>query len=91
MNWSKKGAVYGGIGGALGGALLGYLSGSGTRTVGTQTLAGTLIVGAIGAGVGAFVPPLMSGSGATPAPGAGAIPGGQRPSVSTQVPYRQVV
>jgi hypothetical protein len=95
MQWSKKGAMYGGIGGALGGAILGYLSGSGTKSVGVQTISGTLIVGAIGAGVGAFVPPLMSGSSApavTAAPGAGAIPQGQRrpPVVHTQVPYRQV-
>lgn len=91
MQWSKKGAMYGGIGGALGGAILGYLSGSGTKSVGVQTISGTLIVGAIGAGVGAFVPPLLGGS--TAAPGAGAIPQGhqRRPqAVQTQVPYRQV-
>jgi hypothetical protein len=76
MNWSKRGAAYGAIGGAVVGAGLGYLAGQGTKNVGTQTVAGTLIVGLIGAAGGAFVPPLMSSgqqaSSNTPTPSTGA-------------------
>lgn len=83
MNWSKKGALYGGIGGALGGGLLGYLTAAGSKNVGVQTVAGVVLVGAISAGIGAFVPPLFSASpAATPAPpGTGAFPNGARTPV----------
>jgi len=83
MNWSKKGAVYGGVGGALGGGLLAYLTSAGSKEVGVQTAFGALVVGAIGAGIGAFVPPLLSTPAATPAPGTGAFPQGASTPVFT--------
>jgi len=77
MNWSRRGAAVGGIGGAIVGAGLGYLAGAGTKGVGVQTVAGTLIVGLIGAAGGAFLPAMTSsGQSSTPTPmpvtGAGA-------------------
>jgi hypothetical protein len=74
MNWSKKGALYGGVGGALTGGLLGYLTSAGDKNVGVQTVAGVLLVGAIGAAGGALVPPLLAPAPAATPSGTGKLP-----------------